>query len=54
MGLNDLLKQIAIKLEKKNNSKFTYPVDKQKEYLNHFKEPVDNSERSYFQYRCQM
>lgn len=48
------LKDMAVKLEKKNNSIFTYPVNRQREYLDKFSEPKDDITRSYFQYRCQM
>ncbi len=48
------LKRIALGLEKKQNSIFTYPVAVQKKYIKHFPEPKDNIERAYFQYCCQM
>lgn len=54
MGLASIQKDLAVKLEQKNNSLFDYPVEKQKKYLEHFKEPRDNIERAHFQYRCQM
>lgn len=54
MGLANKLKDLAVELERKNNSLFEYPVDKQKKYVGHFMEPKDDIERSYFQYRCQM
>lgn len=53
MGLT-WLKNIAVKIEKKQSNDFTYPVDKQKSYIEHFPEPKDALERSYFQYCCQM
>lgn len=49
-----LLKKIAVKLEKMQNSIFTYPVKKQAAYLKRFPKPKDEIERSYFQYCCQM
>lgn len=49
-----LLKKIAVKLEKKQSSIFTYPVKKQADYIGHFGAPKDEIERSYFQYCCQM
>lgn len=49
-----LLKSFAVKLEKKQNNLFTYPIDKQKKYIAHFPEPKDGFERGYFQYCCQM
>lgn len=53
MGLK-WLKNIAVKIETKQNSVFTYPVDKQKAYIEHFPNPKDGIERGYFQYCCQM
>ncbi|MBE5749323.1 MAG: hypothetical protein E7346_00470 [Clostridiales bacterium] len=47
------LHSVANKINKKQNSIFTYPVEKQKKYVEHFPEPKDGVERSYFQYRCQ-
>lgn len=49
-----LLKKIAIWVEKKQGSIFTYSVQKQKKYLASLPEPKDNYERSYYQYCCQM
>ena len=54
MGLANKLKDLAVELERKNNSLFEYPVEKQKAYVKHFREPKDDIERGYFQYRCQM
>lgn len=54
MSVLTRLKDMAVSLEKKNNSIFSYPVIKQMVYLNKFHEPTDDIERSYFQYRCQM
>ena len=48
------LKKMAVKLEKKGDSLFSYPVKKQEKYVKHFSEPKDEFERSYFQYCCQM
>lgn len=50
----ELLKKIAVKIEKKQNTLFTYPVEKQKKYLQSFAEPKNGFERGYFQYCCQM
>ncbi|MEY8390537.1 hypothetical protein AALA98_04055 [Lachnospiraceae bacterium 45-W7] len=50
----DFLKKVAVKLERKNNAVFTYPVKKQKEYLDKLKEPYNDVDRSYCQYCCQM
>lgn len=49
-----LLKRIALFIEKKQNSLFSYSVKKQENYIKHFPEPKDGIERGYFQYRCQM
>jgi hypothetical protein len=54
MNVLTRLKDMAVSLEKKNNSIFDYPVEKQSEYLDKFKDPKDDIERSYYQYRCQM
>jgi len=48
------LKNIATRIEKKQDNIFTYPVEKQKAYLARFPEPKDALQRSYFQYCCQM
>lgn len=53
MLITDFLKKIAVNLEKKNNPMFSFPVEKQKEYLKQFPESKDNIEKSYYQYRCQ-
>lgn len=50
----EVLKRVAVKIEQKQNSIFTFPIDKQKKYIEHFPEPKDGIERSYFQYCCQM
>lgn len=48
------LKKIAVSVEKKQDTLFTYPVTKQQKYVAHFPEPRDGIERGYFQYCCQM
>jgi hypothetical protein len=48
------LKIIARKIGTRQNNLFTYPVEKQKTYIEHFREPKDSIERGYFQYCCQM
>lgn len=53
MGVS-ILKKIAVVIEKKQNSIFSYPVKKQEGYLKHFNFPIDEIERGYFQYCCQM
>lgn len=50
----DVLKKLAVKLEKKNNAIFSYPIEKQKKYLNSFHVPKSDIERAYYQYCCQM
>lgn len=50
----DILKNLAVKLEKKNNAVFSYPIEKQKKYLNCFRDPESDIERAYYQYCCQM
>lgn len=54
MGVANKLKTLAVELERKNNSLFEYPLEKQRAYVAHFREPKDDIERGYFQYRCQM
>ena len=54
MNLLSRIKKIAVSLEKKNNALFRVPVSAQKSYLEHFREPSDLIERSFFQYKCQM
>ncbi len=54
MGLASKLKDLAVKLEISNDSVFGFPVEKQKQYIEHFPEPKDDVQRSYFQYKCQM
>ena len=48
------LKKIAVKIEKKSDSLFKYPIEKQEKYIKKLGVPKDEFERSYFQYRCQM
>lgn len=54
MKLNQLLNKCASYFSKKNNDIFSHSYKSQKEYLDHFKIPKDDIERSYYQYRCQM
>lgn len=49
-----MLKKIANWIARKQNSIFTYPVQKQRAYIEKLGTPRDALERSYFQYRCQM
>ena len=48
------LNKIAVRIEKKQGSLFSCPIDKQKAYLRRFKTPKDEFQRSYYQYCCQM
>ena len=48
------LRKIGTAIGGKQNSVFTYPVDKQKAFIAHFPEPKDGIERGYFQYCCRM
>lgn len=41
-------------LEKGNKTQFDIPVEKQMTYLKKFREPKDDIQRSFYQYRCQM
>lgn len=54
MNLVSFLRKAIVRLENKNENDFKLPVAVQKKYLEHFKDPTDDFERSYFQYRCQM
>lgn len=49
-----LLKKIAVAIERKQNSLFTYPKEKQEAYIRKLGRPADEIERGYFQYCCQM
>ena len=49
-----LLKKIAVAIERKQDSLFTYPKEKQEAYIKKLGKPADEIERGYFQYRCQM
>lgn len=54
MNFLSILKKCAVAIQKKQNSLFTYDVHKQCRYLCKLKEPVDDIERSFNQYKCQM
>ena len=54
MGMNDMLRKMAVLLERKQDALFSYDVRKQKEYIAKLGNPRDEIERSYFQYKCQM
>ena len=48
------MRELAVKLEKRNEEHNILSIEEEKEYLKKFKTPKDDMERSYFQYRCQM
>lgn len=52
--MNDMLRKMAVLLERRNNALFSYDVNKQKKYIAKLGNPRDEIERSYFQYKCQM
>lgn len=54
MNLNSLLKKCANYFSKVNNDIFSCSYADQKQYLDRFKNPKDEIERSFFQYCCQM
>ena len=54
MRVNTILKSLALFLERRQNSLFSYDIDRQKKYIDSFRKPKDNIERSFFQYKCQM
>ncbi|MDQ0149533.1 hypothetical protein ACFO6R_09270 [Eubacterium multiforme] len=54
MNINDLLRKIAVILERRQDALFSYDVEKQKKYIKKLGRPRDDIERSYFQYKCQM
>lgn len=45
--------KILVFLQKGDKSDFGTPVDGQKEFLSSFKEPLNDIDRGYYQYRCQ-
>lgn len=54
MSLAVRMRELAVKLEKRNEEHNILSIEEEKEYLKKFKTPKDDMERSYFQYRCQM
>lgn len=54
MKILQALQQKSARILTKENASFSYPIAWQKKELSRFPEPVDDIERSYFQYRCQM
>ena len=54
MSLRSLLLKMAFRFERNLNPVTAPDVSKQLEYVNHFSNPKDDIERSYYQYRCVM
>lgn len=54
MSMNDMLRKMAVLLERRQDALFSYDVDKQRKYIEKLGNPRDEIERSYFQYKCQM
>ena len=54
MSLRSLLLKMAFIFERDLNPVTALDVDEQLKYIDHFKVPKDDIERSYFQYRCVM
>lgn len=54
MGLLRCIKKIAAKRMMSVDALFTYPVEKQVEYLDSLPNPKNDLDRSYLQYKCQI
>lgn len=54
MSILSLLKKIQVRIDRNNDSVFSIPAGKQKKFLESIKEPSDDLERSFAQYKCQM
>lgn len=54
MNIVDTLRRIANKMERKKTPLFLRDVSKQRTFLESIREPSDDIERSYAQYRCQI
>lgn len=54
MGLLTCIKKISAKRMMEVDALFTYPVEKQIEYLNSLPNPKNDLDRSYLQYKCQI
>jgi len=52
--MNDMLRKMAVLLERRKNALFSYDVNRQKNYISKLGNPIDEIERSHFQYKCQM
>lgn len=53
MKFIDFIRKKAVDIEVRKKSEFNYSVEKQKNILMRFPQPIDLIERSYFQYKCQ-
>lgn len=53
MNLLREAKKMMMRSFSKKDPRFSCDIDKQLHYLHSFQEPIDNVERSYFQYLCQ-
>ena len=51
MGMNDMMRKMAVLLERRQDALFSYDVSKQKKYIAKLGNPRDEIERSYFQYK---
>lgn len=54
MKLATILDRIATRLVLRNDSLFCCSLKTQKQYIEHFVDPKDDFQRSYFQYMCQI
>ena len=54
MGIISSLRSSVDKVLSLSISPFAFPVEKQREYLTSISEPIDDIERAYDQYRCQL
>lgn len=54
MSLLKSIKKISAKRMMKVDALFTFPIEKQIEFLNSLSEPKDDLNRSYLQYKCQI
>ena len=49
----DAFKKIVLRMLTPSNDCFSWQIDEQSAYLRSFSQPIDDIERSFFQYRCQ-
>ena len=55
MGMNDMMRKMAVLLERRQDALFSYGVSKQKKYIAKLGKPRDEIERSYFiSVRCSL